>query len=90
MSRQASCYTATLTVTSIPCPRPPSYANRYPRPFRRYAGIITDLAYDHELAKNWSDYMEEDLRAFDDGVRQMLSRHQELLPDRFATIHGLR
>jgi acyl carrier protein phosphodiesterase len=55
---------------------------RYPDPFRRYAGIITDLAYDHELACHWGDYCDEPLAEFDRGVRQMLARYTGELPER--------
>jgi acyl carrier protein phosphodiesterase len=54
----------------------------YPGPFRRYAGIITDLAYDHELARNWTDWMQQPLADFDRGVREMLARHSDGLPPR--------
>jgi len=52
-------------------------------PFRRYSGIVIDLACDHELAKRWADYSEVTLEAFDLGVRRMLGRHGDVLPDRF-------
>jgi acyl carrier protein phosphodiesterase len=53
-----------------------------PPPFRRYGGIIIDLAFDHELAKQWRRYSNESLEDFDLGVRALLARHGELLPDR--------
>lgn len=56
--------------------------SQYREPFRRYAGIITDLAYDHELARNWTDYCDEPLADFDQGVRSLLARHAELVPER--------
>jgi acyl carrier protein phosphodiesterase len=54
----------------------------FPAPFRRYAGIILDLAIDHELARSWSDHRAEPLGEFDDEVRRMLARHESLVPDR--------
>jgi len=51
-------------------------------PFRRYAGIIIDLAFDHVLALRWDEYSEQSLREFDLGVRDMLARHDSLLPER--------
>ena len=54
----------------------------FPREFRRYAGIIIDLAFDHELAKRWKGYSETSLEDFDQGVREMLAGHDSLLPER--------
>jgi acyl carrier protein phosphodiesterase len=53
-------------------------------PFRRYGGIIIDLACDHELALRWDEYSEISLPEFDRGVREMLARHQSLLPERLT------
>ena len=53
-----------------------------PAPFRRYAGIIIDLAFDHALARRWDEYCDRALESFDRDVREMLARHQELVPDR--------
>jgi acyl carrier protein phosphodiesterase len=51
-------------------------------PFRRYGGIIIDLAFDYELAKRWKDYSEVSLEDFDRGVRRMLASHHGQLPER--------
>jgi len=51
-------------------------------PFRRYAGIIIDLAFDHELALHWDRYSEVSLGEYDQGVREMLARNEPLLPER--------
>ena len=64
-------------------------------PFRRYSGIIIDLAYDHELARRWEAYSDESLENFDLKVREMLARHDELVPEdlhrfmRYADRRGL-
>lgn len=50
-------------------------------PFRRYSGIIIDLAYDHQLAKRWSGYCEIPLEQYDQEVREMLARHDALVPN---------
>jgi len=52
------------------------------KPFRRYAGIIIDLAMDHELACRWDRYSDISLQAFDTGVRELLARNDELIPRR--------
>ena len=54
----------------------------FPAPFRRYGGIIIDLAYDHELARRWGNYSRQSLESFDRDVRLTLARHDALLPDR--------
>jgi len=51
-------------------------------PFRRYGGIIIDLAYDHELALRWDEYSEVSIQEFDRGIREMLARHDSMLPQR--------
>jgi len=67
----------------------------FPREFRRYAGIIIDLAFDHELAVNWWRYMPGSLERFDVEIRDLLRDNNELVPDglssfmRYADRHGL-
>jgi len=63
----------------------PDVANlrrHFPSPFRRYSGIIIDLAFDHELAKRWENYSNESLENFDRNVRKLLARNDQLLPER--------
>lgn len=65
----------------------PDIANlrrRFPAPFRRYSGIVIDLAFDHELAKRWKVYKDESLEDFDRGIRQLLARNESVLPDRLT------
>ena len=68
---------------------------RFPREFRRYSGIILDLAFDHELAMNWWRYMPGSLERFDLEVRDLLRDNSELVPEkltgfmRYADRHGL-
>jgi acyl carrier protein phosphodiesterase len=68
---------------------------QFPREFRRYAGIIIDLAFDHELAVNWWRYMPGSLERFDLEVRDLLRDNSELVPEklsgfmRYADRHGL-
>jgi acyl carrier protein phosphodiesterase len=51
-------------------------------PFRRYGGIIIDLAFDHELAKRWTEYSDISLHEFDLGVRAMMKANDDILPER--------
>jgi acyl carrier protein phosphodiesterase len=37
---------------------------RFDKPYRRYGGIITDIVYDHFLAKSWQHYHTESLEDF--------------------------
>ena len=53
----------------------------FPAPFRRYSGIMIDLAYDHELAVRWDQYSSQPLEEFDRNVRLLLARHDRLLPE---------
>jgi len=67
----------------------------FPREFRRYSGIIIDLAFDHELAVNWWRYMPGSLERFDVEARDMLRDNEEMVPEglarfmRYADRHGL-
>jgi acyl carrier protein phosphodiesterase len=38
--------------------------NRLPAHYKRYGGILTDVFYDHFLAKNWNHYSSIDLNNF--------------------------
>jgi acyl carrier protein phosphodiesterase len=53
----------------------------FPAEFRRYSGIIIDLAFDHELAKRWPEYSDQSLEDFDLEVRALLSRNVEMQPE---------
>lgn len=53
----------------------------FQKPFRRYAGIIIDLAFDHELACKWSKYSSVSLPEFDQQIREVLKRHESGLPE---------
>lgn len=57
----------------------------FPKPFRRYAGIITDLAFDHVLACRWRHYSAISLQAFDQRIRQILASQQALVPERLRS-----
>jgi acyl carrier protein phosphodiesterase len=64
-------------------------------PFRRYGGIIIDLACDHQLALRWDEYSDLPLKEFDQEVKELLTRHRPLLPPelrefmRYAERRGL-
>lgn len=52
-----------------------SYKRFDPR-FRRYAGIITDIAFDHLLAQNWSRYYNEPLESYSTCTLKKLLAHK--------------
>ena len=54
----------------------------FPAPFRRYSGIIIDLAFDHELARRWKNYSGRSLEDFDREVHELLTRNDRFVPDR--------
>ncbi len=56
----------------------------FPAPFRRYAGIIVDLAFDHELARHWERYSDQSLERFDAHLRSLLAAHERLVPPALA------
>ncbi len=59
-----------------------SLRKKFPKEFRRYAGIVIDLAFDYELARGWARYSSTSLGQFDIDVRIVLDRHQDRLPDK--------
>ena len=48
--------------------------------FRKYAGVVADMFYDHLLAAHWADYSEMSLPDFAAQSYDTLTRHQHLLP----------
>lgn len=57
-------------------------------PVRRFAGIITDVVFDHYLARDWDKYSEISLEQHVDDVHTALNDTRALLPpdlQRFAT-----
>lgn len=47
---------------------------------RRFAGVLTDVFYDHFLAKNWREYSEVPLRDFARRAYQVLQDSRDILP----------
>ncbi|MEX1829604.1 ACP phosphodiesterase [Luteibacter sp. CQ10] len=61
---------------------------RMPAPFRRYAGILLDVWFDHCLARDFARWSDEPLGAFSDSVRAELHEAEAILPEglkRFLT-----
>jgi len=56
-------------------------------PLRRFAGIVTDVLFDHYLARDWSQYSTVPLNEHVNQVHQALAEHHDQLPEnlkRFA------
>ena len=48
--------------------------------YRKHAGIVIDIFYDHFLAKNWQNYSNEDLNDFVQNAYKILMVHNNILP----------
>jgi len=51
-----------------------------PSPYRRYAGILLDMWFDHCLARDFSRWSPQPLGEFSDELRALLHRRDALLP----------
>ncbi|HEY2622837.1 MAG TPA: ACP phosphodiesterase, partial [Dyella sp.] len=51
-----------------------------PPPYRRYAGILLDMWFDHLLARDFDRWSERGLERYSAGVRDLLRRHEVWLP----------
>jgi len=49
--------------------------------YRRYAGIVLDMAWDYQLASRWPDYHEQPLPHFAAGQYQLLASAAHLQPE---------
>ncbi len=57
--------------------------HRYlPAQWRRYAGIVGDIYYDHLLARHWQRYQSQPLELFCEQFYAELNQHRALLPPR--------
>lgn len=55
---------------------------RYRPEYRRYAGVLTDIFFDHVLARLWEEYADRPLRRFADDVYAELREARASLPGR--------
>ncbi len=55
--------------------------NRFHGPYRRFAGIILDVFFDHLLARNWYRFADRTLVDFTNEVYPSLLAHEEPLPE---------
>jgi acyl carrier protein phosphodiesterase len=60
--------------------------NRVSATHRRFAGVLTDMFFDHFLARHWADYSVEPLAEFTSRVYALLDAQHALLPARLQHI----
>ena len=58
---------------------------RFAPPYRRYAGILLDVWFDHLLARDWGRYGDGSLQSFSHEVQALLATRAAELPPR---MHG--
>jgi acyl carrier protein phosphodiesterase len=49
--------------------------------FHKYAGVITDIIYDHFLVKEWQVFSNENFDEFVDNINELLTNNFEYLPE---------
>jgi acyl carrier protein phosphodiesterase len=54
--------------------------------YRRFAGILTDMFFDHFLARHWADYSAQPIAEFTARVYAVLGAHRAALPERLQRI----
>ncbi|GAB3779211.1 acyl carrier protein phosphodiesterase [Dyella agri] len=59
-----------------------------PSPYRRYAGILLDMWFDHCLARDFSRWSGQSLQTCSDALRTLLHRHDALLPPALRRFRG--
>jgi acyl carrier protein phosphodiesterase len=50
--------------------------------YRKYAGVIVDIFYDHFLAKNWKEYSEKSLEQYAGEVHSLMLKNVFLMPEK--------
>ncbi|OOG49599.1 ACP phosphodiesterase [Rhodanobacter sp. C01] len=59
-----------------------------PTPYRRYAGILLDMWFDHCLARDFARWCAQPLDDYSDALRALLHRHDALLPPALQRFRG--
>jgi acyl carrier protein phosphodiesterase len=54
--------------------------------FRKYAGVIVDMYYDHYLSAHWDEYSDQDLPYFTKTRYDILNTFKSILPERSARL----
>jgi acyl carrier protein phosphodiesterase len=50
--------------------------------YRKYAGVIVDIFYDHFLAANWKDFSDEGLNDYAQKIYSLISKNHPVLPEK--------
>ena len=59
-----------------------------PPPYRRYAGILLDMWFDHCLARDFPHWSAQSLGNCSEALRALLHRHDALLPPKLRRFRG--
>lgn len=57
-------------------------------PYRRYAGILLDMWFDHCLARDFPRWSTQPLDGYSEALRALLRRHDALLPPELRRFRG--
>jgi len=72
-------------------PRWKSCVTRFPPPYRRFGGVLTDMYFDHLLARDWARYSKVPLRSFIDWFYRDLEICLPEIPKQAAgALHRMR
>lgn len=50
--------------------------------YRKYAGVVADMFYDHFLSAEWKSYSDESLEGFTDRMHSIIIKRFPILPDK--------
>jgi len=50
--------------------------------YRKYAGVVADMFYDHFLSADWKTYSDESLEGFTDRMHSIIIKRFPVLPDK--------
>ncbi len=50
--------------------------------YKKYAGVIVDIYYDHYLAINWNQYSNQELESFVTDIYAIINSNHSLLPEK--------
>jgi len=56
--------------------------NRLTGNYRKYAGVITDMFYDHFLSKYWDEYSDESINSFTERMYAIVLKRFDIIPGR--------
>ncbi len=64
---------------------------RFPAPYRRFGGVITDVFYDHFIARAWADYSALPLPEFAAEFYASFDEHRTMVPaEAWEKMEGIR